>query len=72
MPLPETAHTDWPFDDWLKLAVGRFGLSPAAFWQMSVRDWRTLIAQNSKPAMTRIDFDALLQNFPDQEIKHNE
>ena len=42
----------WPFDAWHTLAVRQFGLSPAAFWAMPLRDWLHLITPEHTP-MTR-------------------
>ncbi len=63
---PEPVEPEWPFDLWLKLAVERFGLSPAEFWETGFRDWRMLTAQATKPTMTREDFEVLLKHFPDE------
>lgn len=70
MPSDENPRDVWPFDAWLKRANRAFGLSPKAFWETGFRDWRTLIEQDNKPSMTRIDFESLLQKFPDRKIEH--
>ena len=70
MPLDKIPDDQWPFEAWLKLATQTFGLAPKAFWETGFRDWRTLMTQTNKPSMTRTDFDALLQKFPDREIEN--
>lgn len=55
----------WPFSTWLKIAVMRFGLSPKAFWAMSVMDWQTLIETPDMPVLGRAQFDALAKQYPD-------
>lgn len=35
-------EADWPFEAWLKIAVMQLGLSPEAFWKMSLGDWFSL------------------------------
>ncbi|PHS40233.1 MAG: hypothetical protein COA91_04450 [Robiginitomaculum sp.] len=56
----------WPFDMWLKTAVRGFGLSPAEFWQMSVRDWLVLISGTGKPGIAHDKFDDLMNTYPDE------
>jgi uncharacterized phage protein (TIGR02216 family) len=46
-------------------AAMALGLSPAAFWRLSLREWRALVAP-SAPSMTRGGFEALSKRFPDQ------
>lgn len=48
----------------LALAL-RLGLPPAAFWRLSVREWRAL-ASPAQAAMSRAAFEALAQKFPDE------
>ncbi|MGF1545150.1 MAG: phage tail assembly chaperone [Parvularculaceae bacterium] len=61
-------------------AVTDFGLSPAAFWSLTIGEWRWLAgaaggAPGAKPCanpatraepMTRADLSALLQQYPDE------
>lgn len=56
--------TDWPFDDWLRLAVHVLRLSPDQFWDMSVHDWMRLSA-SERAAPSREDLTALCAQFPD-------
>ena len=57
----------WPFSSWLKIAVMRFGLDPKAFWAMSVVDWLTLIETPDVPALGRSEFEALADQYPDED-----
>jgi len=57
--------SEWPFDLWLKTAVRGFGLSPAAFWAMSVRDWLSLLASNSEQGLARTELSSLMNIYPD-------
>lgn len=52
---------DWPAA--LRLAV-RLGLTPQAFWQLSLAEWRALTG-GAAPALDRAALDALLQRYPD-------
>jgi len=53
---------DWPAA--LRLAV-RLGLTPQAFWQLSLCEWRALTGGGAAPALDRAALDALLQRYPD-------
>ena len=55
----------WP--DALRLAL-RLGVTPEAFWRLSLQEWRALTAVPAAPVLTRPGLDALLARFPDQEI----
>ncbi len=59
---------EWPFDLWLKTAVRSFGLSPTAFWNMSVRDWLALLAGNGAHGLARSDLARLMNTYPDEDI----
>lgn len=56
-----TGVMDWPAA--LRLAV-RLGLTPHAFWQLSLAEWRALTG-GAAPALDRAALDALLQRYPD-------
>ena len=56
----------WPFQQWLKIAVTRFSLSPQEFWSTSVADWLSLTAGENTPVMGRSGFDALSAKYPDE------
>ncbi|WP_371396206.1 phage tail assembly chaperone [Fretibacter rubidus] len=64
-------HDDWPFEAWLKLAVGRYGLSPQEFWSISVKDWLTLTAPTERQALNREGFAALSARYPDIKDMNN-
>lgn len=53
-----------PFDDWLRLAL-RLGLTPAAFWRLSLKEWRALTAIGSEAVLDRTALEALRAKFPD-------
>ena len=55
--------TPWP--DLLRLAAVRFGIPPAAFWRLSLAEWRALTADDAPPMLDRAGFDALLRQHPD-------
>ena len=59
---------EWPFDLWLKTAVRGFGLSPCAFWNMSVRDWLTLLASNEVQGLARAELCTLMNTYPDEKL----
>jgi uncharacterized phage protein (TIGR02216 family) len=43
-----------------------FGLPPAVFWRLSLREWRAIAAPGASDALQRVSFDALAARFPDQ------
>jgi uncharacterized phage protein (TIGR02216 family) len=52
-----------PWRSWLAAAVLRFGLTPEAFWALTLAEWRALTLGAAAPAlrpMSRADLDALL------------
>jgi uncharacterized phage protein (TIGR02216 family) len=48
----------------LALAL-QFGLAPAQFWRLSLREWRALITPLGSEALSRAAFEALSRRFPD-------
>ncbi len=44
----------------------RRGIAPAAFWRLSLKEWRALAAPGES-ALTRAGFEALAARFPDQQ-----
>ncbi len=58
--------TEWPFDLWLGYAVRGLGLSPSAFWDMSIRDWMVLMAHTKHQGVSRQSLQELMQEFPDR------
>ncbi|MCG8440999.1 MAG: phage tail assembly chaperone [Caulobacterales bacterium] len=52
--------------DALSLAC-RLGVPPAAFWRLSLREWRALAAPvRGEGALSRADFEALARRYPDR------
>jgi len=54
-----------PWHGWLSLAIA-LGLTPAAFWRLSLREWRAIAAPDVSVALPRTAFEALAARFPDQ------
>lgn len=52
---------------WLQLAVLRLGLSPSAFWALTLAEWRALTAAmpRSGDAMSRAELDRMRAAYPD-------
>lgn len=42
------------------------GVPPAAFWRLSLREWRALTASNHAEHLSRDAFRALATQFPDE------
>ena len=55
--------TPWP--QLLRLAV-QMGITPEAFWRLSLAEWRALTAEPSD-ALSRQGFEALARRFPDED-----
>lgn len=55
-------RTPWP--RLLALAHG-LGVQPAAFWRLSVREWRALAAPIDT-TLSRAAFEALARHYPDE------
>jgi uncharacterized phage protein (TIGR02216 family) len=55
----------WP--GLLRLAVREMGLTPEAFWRLSLAEWRALtIMPDAELALPRARFDALCTLYPDE------
>lgn len=54
-----------PWSAWLKAAAAA-SVTPAAFWRLSVCEWRALIGSAPAGAMTRAEFEALQGRFTDR------
>ena len=57
-------------DEWgprLRYAVMGLGLTPEAFWRLSLREWLMLTGSGESLALPRTELIALMQQFPDQE-----
>lgn len=53
-----------PWRAWLRAALA-MGLTPAAFWRLSLREWRALAGVSAQ--LDRTDFEALAARFPDED-----
>ena len=49
----------------LRLAVERFGVTPEAFWRLSLKEWRMLTAASEPAAMGRDELERLAARWPD-------
>lgn len=59
---------NWPA--LLRLAASRFAIAPAAFWALSLAEWRALTAAPPAPAaLSRGEFDALAAAHPDTPVR---
>ncbi|MCL4716120.1 MAG: phage tail assembly chaperone [Hyphomonadaceae bacterium] len=52
-----------PWAGWLAVAI-ELGVAPAAFWRLSLREWRALVAPTDA-SLSRAAFEALARRFPD-------
>lgn len=51
----------------LRAALG-WGVAPAAFWRLSLKEWRALTQAPQEAApLARNEFEALARRFPDQD-----
>lgn len=48
------------------------GIAPAAFWQLSVAEWRAMVATSADARLDRSGFAALAARFPDQPVTPGE
>ncbi|MEO1706275.1 MAG: phage tail assembly chaperone [Pseudomonadota bacterium] len=67
----KNAHAAQPFPwaDWFSFAITTLGLTPAAFWQLSVREWAWLMASHTSAVPSRGDISALRDlflHYPDE------
>jgi uncharacterized phage protein (TIGR02216 family) len=53
-----------PWGAWLKAAFA-FGIAPAMFWRLSLKEWRALTAAGASP-FDRAAFETLAAQFPDR------
>lgn len=54
------------WDEMLRFAVLRLGLSPDAFWRLSLVEWRMLTASAEADApLSRAGFERLAKTYPD-------
>lgn len=54
-----------PFRQWFAYAVSTLGLSPDAFWALTLAEWRWLLP-DAPAALTRAGLDRLIALYPDQ------
>lgn len=45
----------------------RLGLTPEAFWKLSLREWRLITAKKSDSGFGKKDLSRLIAAFPDKE-----
>ena len=46
-------------------AAARLGLTPEAFWNLSLKEWRLLTKEETGAVLSRAAFDALCVRHPD-------
>ncbi|MFC0634889.1 phage tail assembly chaperone [Brevundimonas balnearis] len=58
--------TDWA-TDWAAMlrAARAAGVSPEAFWRLSLREWRWLIAVGGAAPLGRGELERLMEGHPD-------
>jgi hypothetical protein len=54
-----------PFRDWLRYAVLSLGLSPEAFWALTLAEWR-LLSPDAPSALSRDGLLGLIAQYPDK------
>lgn len=47
-------------------AAALIGVPPAAFWLLSVKEWRALTMRPRSDALGRSELNALMQTYPDR------
>lgn len=52
----------WP--EMMRVAA-RLGVSPEAFWRLSLKEWRWLTGAGEAAAMTRTEMERLAERWPD-------
>ena len=50
----------------LRAAAG-LGVTPEAFWRLSLKEWRALTGREAAPSLSRDAFEALAARWPDGE-----
>jgi len=56
-------RTPWPT---LLALAAQLGVTPPAFWRMSLCEWRALVAPAHDETLPRNAFEALAAQFPDR------
>lgn len=54
-----------PWGEMLRRAATRLATPPAAFWRLSLKEWRALTEPPAAPVLARPDLAALMARFPD-------
>lgn len=54
-----------PWARWLFAAI-RLGVPPAAFWRLSLREWRALAEPLADDSLDQPAFQALAARYPDE------
>ena len=49
----------------LRLAAERFGVTPEAFWRLSLVEWRALAARPETAVLSRAELDRMAAKWPD-------
>lgn len=52
----------------LRLAARELGVAPAAFWALSLAEWRALAGEHAAPVLGREGLQRLLDGHPDDEV----
>jgi len=50
--------------------AARLGVAPAAFWRLSLVEWRALAGGSAGVALSRTGLDALMRQHPDMSNDH--
>lgn len=54
-----------PWGEMLRRAAVAFAVPPAAFWRLSLKEWRALAGEPASPVLARPGLAALMARFPD-------
>lgn len=52
----------------LRVAITRFGLTPAAFWALSLNEWRALVEDGAESPLPRSALDALIARYAPEDV----
>lgn len=52
----------------LRLAL-RMGVTPEAFWRLSLKEWRMLTGAGEAAGMSRAELERLTARWPDREVR---
>lgn len=55
-----------PWGEMLRRAAVSFAIPPAAFWRLSLKEWRALAGEGGGAALGRPGLAALMARFPDE------